>query len=358
MIDYEKYTFEDFVNNHDFHLWVVTDNQHNKVHWEKLAKQNPKLTAIMHEAEHFIRNMRFVKNELEENEIDQQLRRFWSTINRSKQHKNNKIDTSKPQLIAKVRRFQWAKWMVAASILIFSFIGVLSLLFSNPTISIATDYAEKKTVVLPDNTSITLNANSILEYPKKWKKGNKRSVNLVGEAFFDVASNKERPFSVATTNFDVNITGTKFSLLNRTNKQEVLLTEGSLYIDFNKTVTQRNISGEYIDNATSTSIALQKGELISVVGNTYLTDTFEEEEEKSYLSWLDGKLIYDNTPIAELIDAIENFYGLQVVFSGNKNELISGTIPIEDLNATLAAIATVLDYEIDRTNEETISIRK
>ncbi len=76
---------------------------------------------------------------------------------------------------------------------------------------ISTKNGSKTSLVLPDGTKVWLNAGSQLDYDKNY--GNKlREVSLVGEAYFDVVKNTERPFLIHTRKMDIKVLGTAFNV--------------------------------------------------------------------------------------------------------------------------------------------------
>ena len=74
----------------------------------------------------------------------------------------------------------------------------------------ATACGEIKELVLPDNSRVTLNAQSVLIYPETF--GKERTVYLSGEALFDVTASKESPFYVQTSDITVSVHGTLFNV--------------------------------------------------------------------------------------------------------------------------------------------------
>ena len=76
---------------------------------------------------------------------------------------------------------------------------------------LVTDPGQTREVTLPDGTIVTLNEASSLKYNARYGK-EKREVWLDGEAFFDVKSNAECPFSIHSGILDVNVTGTSFNV--------------------------------------------------------------------------------------------------------------------------------------------------
>ncbi len=103
---------------------------------------------------------------------------------------------------------------------------------------VATRKGSKTNLVLPDGTKVWVNADSRLSYGKNF--GNQlREVYLEGEAYFDVAEDKRKPFIVHTNNIDVKVLGTAFNVRaygNEVNTQTTLL-RGSVEVMLKKTTT-------------------------------------------------------------------------------------------------------------------------
>ena len=76
---------------------------------------------------------------------------------------------------------------------------------------VGTDAGQMREVTLPDGTEVTLNVASSLKYNARYGKET-REVWLDGEAFFDVESDAECPFSIHSGMLDVNVTGTSFNV--------------------------------------------------------------------------------------------------------------------------------------------------
>ena len=95
---------------------------------------------------------------------------------------------------------------------------------------------------LPDGTSVTLNKGAVLEYPSSFR-GNKRSVRLRGEAWFEVKHDNAKPFIILSGNVKVEVLGTTFSVNTKAadNKMEVILNSGSLAVYFDDRETNRII---------------------------------------------------------------------------------------------------------------------
>jgi transmembrane sensor len=108
-------------------------------------------------------------------------------------------------------RWLWASAAIAASFLI-----AFLILFpgSNPKVAsntISTKAGSKSKIQLPDGTQVWLNADSKLKYNQDFM-GAYREVQLTGEAYFDVAKDKSRPFIIHTGPIDIRVVGTSFNV--------------------------------------------------------------------------------------------------------------------------------------------------
>lgn len=89
--------------------------------------------------------------------------------------------------------------------------------------SIETGVGQQARVTLPDGSSVNLNACSQLSYnPSLWEK--QRTVQLSGEAIFDVTANKDKPFVVSTHSYDIRVLGTNFNVSAYTEEDKVITT--------------------------------------------------------------------------------------------------------------------------------------
>ena len=72
--------------------------------------------------------------------------------------------------------------------------------------------------VLPDGTTVYLNTNSKIIFPKRFEK-NKREITLKGEAFFEVTKDKNRPFIINVNEAQVEVLGTSFNILSNSSQK-------------------------------------------------------------------------------------------------------------------------------------------
>jgi transmembrane sensor len=168
-------------------------------------------------------------------------------------------------------------------------------------------FGTHSSIKLADGSKVWLNSGSSLRYPDKFVK-RQRTVFLNGEAYFEVKSDKSKPFIVQTSNIAVKATGTKFNVsAYKTEKQiSVTLMEGKVTVSNNKLGPNALLSelkpNQHIDFDTLT-------EKISM---TESTDMYK------FIAWKDGKLVFRNEPMSQVIKKIGQYYNVDIELIGKE----------------------------------------
>ena len=175
--------------------------------------------------------------------------------------------------------------------------------------------------VLPDGTNVSLNSGSVLRYPEFFS-GDKREVELIGEAFFDVTKDPNKRFVVKTTGDErVEVLGTSFnmeafpgdSILSTT------LLEGKVRFVSDAGSVQMNLGEKLVyNNKTS---------------KAKLTKTNGEAET----AWKYGKIIFDNTPFNEVLRMLSKRFNVDFVVKNEKyrKDSFTGTFSTQRLEQVL-----------------------
>ncbi len=209
-----------------------------------------------------------------------------------------------------------SNWMysAAASILL-----LFSLFFinKNRTSTFETLYGEQITVTLPDNSKVHLSPNSKLTYKKNnWE--NNRNLNLEGEAYFEVEKGKS--FTVNTNEGNVTVLGTKFTVNSTKNFFEVHCFEGKV-----KTFSTKN----------NHEIILTQGKAYRAYNNKNESWDFSEQNP----TWLNGESSFNNTPLNQVIIALQKQYNLK--FDTSKIDIekrFTGTFTHKNVNIALKTV--------------------
>jgi len=180
---------------------------------------------------------------------------------------------------------------------------------------------EHKEIKLPDGSTALLNGSSQVKFLENFDEGS-REINLKGEAFFSVSKNGSS-FIVRTGNARTTVLGTKFNIRAYDEKTEVFVKEGKVSLQ------QSKLNDE--------SVVLSKGQFSPCV-----------------LGWIDGKLVFNQTPLTEIVDELERFYNTQVSIeesSNLKNQTLSGSFSNQEIDNVLNMICTALDLDFERQDE-------
>ncbi|HMF72741.1 MAG TPA: FecR domain-containing protein, partial [Flavitalea sp.] len=153
-------------------------------------------------------------------------------------------------------------------------------------------------VVLPDGSSVWLNAASSLKFPTVFS-GNERKVELTGEAYFEVAKNKVKPFIVASGNQTLEVLGTHFNVnaYQDDGKIRTTLLEGSIKVSHTQT------------NAFSLLVPGQQAELRKEIKVTKV-------DVKQSIAWKNGYFVFASENIQTLMQKIARWYDVDVEYEG------------------------------------------
>ncbi len=197
-------------------------------------------------------------------------------------------------------------WRYAAAILVTGLIGWGGFsLFKSSNLSDAKQIVvqtklEKNTVVdLPDGSQVWLSANSTLRYPEEFSK-DARSVELQGVAYFEVLKNSENPFSVKTEETITTVVGTAFNVRALAEDSLVAVTVTSGKVHFGSQQDQ------------PARVSLNPGDQGTYYKENLLVEK-STSQDLNFLAWKTGKLIFKNTPLPEVITAINRHYQSNVV---------------------------------------------
>lgn len=202
--------------------------------------------------------------------------------------------------------------------------------------TITTDVAQKTTIELPDASSVSLNAQSLLAFNKNhWKK--EREVELEGEAFFKVA--KGSTFNVITKSGTVTVYGTQFNVKQRDNYFEVICYEGLVGVTHN-----------------SKEVKLKPGDSFLIIDGKTIA---KEKENRTTPSWLNHESTFKSLPYKTIIAEFERQYGVDITLINiDSTQLFTGSFPHDNLDLALKNIAISLNATYSKTNNTIILKRE
>lgn len=237
------------------------------------------------------------------------------------------------RLKRKERRFNLAsfyKYAAVIGILLISGLSILlfqqkendqedALLYSE----IYVPNGEKKSLTLPDGTSITLNSGTYLRYPHQFK-GDKRIIEVNGEAFLDVQPDANKQFIVRTEKMDVKVLGTSFNVKAYNTDQQVMVCvrTGKVQVDLSEA-----------------SMNLKPDEMIILDKENGRLEKHNIESWKT-ITWITGGLFFNKTTIEALVQELERYYNCSIEIENDKlkKEIVHGEHSNESLESVLKSI--------------------
>lgn len=213
------------------------------------------------------------------------------------------------------------------------------LLVYNQSSAIATGQADQNqlstpkggvyAVVLSDGTKVWLNSATTLTYPAVFT-GNTRSVKLSGEAYFEVAKNKEKPFYVEFEHSQIKVLGTHFNIssYNDDATQVVTLIEGAVQV-----------------NAGEKQALLKPGQQAVLSGQNKSIAVSDADIDNA-MAWRNNVFIFNDEPITEVMKKIARWYNVEIQYDGDfSTDKLGGTFnrnkPIENLLSNISSVDKV-----------------
>lgn len=271
---------------------------------------------------------RVTKNPFEETiDMAEEKAKFFSSVNR--------VDRKRHR-IQKVLKY------AAVVVLFISIAGITYQNLSNNSITIETGYGEERQVALSDGSVVWLNARSKISYEEDAP----RTIQLNGEAFFEVAKDKTRPFTVETPDhLTVRALGTSFNVKaypENTYTETTLLT-GKVE------VSSENYFEEKIIMLPNDNVRVVKADGIPIKRII--------QNKQQVLAWRTGKIRFENTPFKNIANDLSNQLNVKLVFE-NESIAVSRftasfdkSTPVEEMLEILKASKNFEYHLNQRTNE-------
>lgn len=271
----------------------------------------------------------------------------------------DRITATSPNGRRGARRIQF--WKIAAAAVVFVAIGWSYFFFQNresKAVSasiIQTRKGSKSFTTLPDGTKVWINSDTKLTYEKSFGSKN-REVMLEGEAYFDVVSDKERPFIVHTREMSIKVKGTIFNVrayADEVNAQATLV-EGLIEVQLTNKNDARILlkpNEKVIVKQHTADEALPKlatsPELTIVAVKPSGADTAFMETQ-----WIDNHLAFEDQNLSQIIPVLERWYDVEIVVDKKltTGRLFNGVFESDNLDDVMRTLGLTLGfhYKIDK----------
>jgi ferric-dicitrate binding protein FerR (iron transport regulator) len=340
---------EEFVMDPKFRNWVLRPDPELNHYWEQWQESNPDKKEIVDQARALI--MAASPDAPWISALNRE--KLWQRIKGAEELNKKTIGPgttihpissevgSRYQPVGKYRRAVVVKF--AAVILFFMAVSYF-LFFQAKTIESpgsATELiiktnprGQKSRIFLPDGSVLHLNAGSTIEYPAAFGTSD-RTVNLTGEAYFEVRRDSLRPFIVVTGQLITKALGTSFNINAFENNDQIVVALLSGVVEVS--------AGS---DKTAPPLFLYPGESVEyTTGPRTLTKTNFRPED--VVAWKNGTMIFQDTPVEQVIHRLENWYGVKIEVVGLRDSSLAITTTFNNatLDNVLQNLGFIWDFE-------------
>jgi len=227
------------------------------------------------------------------------------------------------------RRFGWAR--VAASIIVVAALAAIGyMLFNKPSKEILVQASQAVMIdTLPDKSIVTINKGSSIAYASEFK-GGSRALRLKGEAFFNIAPDKKKPFIISVNDVQITVVGTSFNVKGVNGTTEVIVETGIVHV----------VKGE-------SSIDLRPNEsiLIGIQDNVLAT---KQVGDHLYNYYRTKQFVCEDTPLWKLVQILNEAYSAHITFGDDRlKELkLNTTFDNQSLDQVLNVISLTFDIKV------------
>ncbi|RKE52799.1 FecR family protein [Sphingobacterium detergens] len=197
-------------------------------------------------------------------------------------------------------------------------------------------------IVLADGTKVWLNAYSSLKFPSRFD-DKERVVELLGEAYFEVAPNKKQPFKVRSREQTIEVLGTHFNISAYESESTVTtLLEGAVKVN---------------RIANNSSVLLKPGQQSTIKEDTKQIQLAHINTEHA-VAWKNGYFNFDNETLASILSKIERWYDVEFTYekTPSAKTYIGAVSRSRNLSAVLRALEAAADVKFKRTGRKIVVI--
>ncbi len=390
MQGYKKYDVEDFVADKQFADWVINPTNAKNNFWINFTKKYPNKKNSIAEAKEIIKSLKSVEITIPKDKKKEiwakvvgKRKKYWLTTNLYKYaavflllltvgiaawlHNNKKLkiettntvnalldgekavliltDGKKIDLLSEENKLEYGES------------GEIIKLDNNKEVSqkvenkmkfntVVVPYGHRTKIYLPDRTIVWINAGSTLTYPVSFSQ-NQRTVQLSGEAYFEVSHNENKAFIVKTTHSEINVLGTKFNVTAYPEDQleETVLIEGKVQMS-----TKTGLLNDKVILKPN-----QKASLLHSKRNF----TIREVNVQDYIAWVNQMFTFNDITLNVVFKRLSRYYDVKIQATDEVNNIsLKGKLDLnEDLSKVLDRLNLLVSIKYEITGD-TVTIKK
>lgn len=209
---------------------------------------------------------------------------------------------------------------------------------SEPEITQCVKAGVRGMVELPDGSQVWLNSDSEISFPARFD-SSARLVSLKGEAYFKVVKDSHRPmFIECRDDILVKVTGTEFNITSYENDDSfnLLLVSGELTVE---------------DRSRERIYSVKPSQQLTLYDDREMKPVRTTPVVEDMTAWKDGKLIFDDTPMPEVIKRLERWFGIRIILEDESllDDRFTATFTSESVTRVfdILKLSSSVDYELD-----------
>lgn len=365
MQDYRNIQPEELAVDHSFRLWKLSNDADAGNFWTKWLSENPDKQDVIDKASHLLDTVFQAFDEVSDDEVRDEIDRLSVSLDQI-------TETSSAKRL--IFRPEW--YRAAASILVILGLGwwltnkyspakqsnplynqIISQI-KEPLLKAVNDTDQPKLVSLQDGSTVLLQPKSSISYPKSFT-GEKREVFLSGEAFFEVAKNPEQPFYVYANNLVTKVLGTSFiiSAFDSNKDVKVVVKTGKVSVF---ALTDENLETQQADNKLGGMILTPNQQIVFSPKDLRLTRSLIADPALLDLPIQKQSFNFKGTPIKDVFAALENSYGVKILFDAEimKNCYLTASLSDEPLFEKVDLICRTINARYEQLDASIIIYSK
>ncbi|HWA34287.1 MAG TPA: FecR domain-containing protein [Cyclobacteriaceae bacterium] len=323
--DYKTFSVNDFALDEYFQTWVFNPDESNDAFWRNWRTNHPEQSSTLDEARAILTNFHLNRYTLP----PEQVLRLWKNVQESKGSGSRRKNS----------RFTILWIASTAAVLAIGISAALMQWRDNNDFEYVTGYGETKSVLLPDSSTVILNANSRISFKNNWDEQPAREVVVNGEAFFSVVHKADdQPFRVTTDNgVSIEVLGTTFNVYHRSVDTKVVLNSGQISLSIPVAKKEKKI-------------LMKPGELVECKKNDVKKRVVDP---RVYAAWTEKKIILDQTALREMVRMVKDNYGIDIEVASEQmlDQTVSGSMPISDGEGLVKQVASAFQMELVKKDD-------
>jgi len=219
----------------------------------------------------------------------------------------------------------------------------------------ATDTAEVKKIVLADQSVVTLGAQSAIQVD--FAETERRVELLSGAAFFSVTKDKSRPFIVVTSDAEVRVVGTQFEVSRLQEGLNVSVLDGVVeVVDQILPAVEQSVAKRLVANKH----VLVKNQMLRLSRDDLTVPAPVMIEAEQPGAWRNGRLIYTNAPLADVISDVNRYYNGNIIIDTDdlKYLPVSASFKTDQIDKMMNTLSAVLPITVVNLSNGDIILRR